>query len=126
MNKQSRIARAAVPSAPAIGAAATPHGAQAEQRAEGEAEGFSPVPSVSPTYQLRTLDCPVCDRATAVSCEFCWSSGEIDARCVECDRDKPLNDEGVCEQCFDAGELPIAAFEAKYLHTQAMQSREAY
>jgi hypothetical protein len=51
MNKQSRIAPAGFSSpSPTVGKPATPHGALlANECAEGEAGGFSPVPSVSPT-----------------------------------------------------------------------------
>lgn len=66
-------------------------------------------------FRYRVADCPNCDTATSsIGCDECHG-GEVDCGCADCSRVAPLNDDGVCRKCFDAGELPSADFAAKYM-----------
>ena len=78
------------------------------------------------TYSFREDGCDACSGFgytlepegpgyVSVPCDECEGTGEADCACADCGNVYPLNDEGLCERCFDSVELPIAAFDAKYL-----------
>lgn len=82
-----------------------------------------PVEARLADFRFRTTLCEACDDGymlddaglTAGRCDECDGTVKVDASCVGCGNVLPLNSEGECRRCFDAGELPVAAFDAKYL-----------
>ena len=61
----------------------------------------APFGEAPATFRFRTEDCPDCDRATAIRCDTCWSSGETDAACCVCNRVTALDDDGYCRACLE-------------------------
>lgn len=82
-----------------------------------------PVEARLADFRFRTTICEACDDGymlddaglTAGRCDECDGAVTVDASCVGCSNVLPLNSDGECEKCADAGELPVAAFDAKYL-----------
>ncbi len=64
-----------------------------------------------PTFRYRDEPCSECD----FGCKECEGAGEVPASCADCGDVRPLDDDGLCAFCVDASELPIAAFNAKWL-----------
>lgn len=91
-----------------IRAAALPEHGQAPARRFRRRKGTAPA------YSYRTTFCEAHDTATAHGCDECIG-GIVDAACTDCNNVLPLSDEGVCEKCWDAGELPVELYNLKWL-----------
>lgn len=86
--------------------------------------GKAGAPSLS-TYRFRTSICDAHCTATMTSCDEC-DRGQIDLHCIGCGELKPLDDEGMCRRCFDAGEIPAAEFDLKYPCGWLLAERSAF